>query len=743
MLNFTFKSFFAFGFIVLALLLPLHTVYSQTGAWISQTISQNMSGTWHYGCGETVAALTRQYSRYIYFFDINSSQWSVVDFGSTQTVRNLAVKGNTAIAYTDSLIVGYSGITSQWDTVYYRGAPLDPDPSWSGNPSWGSGENLAWFVTDSVAYIFDSGLGHWQAFAYSIPFTYQSNFGRFWSRGDYAAIILFDSGLNIYYNLAYSLNTHNFNELPDGGYYQDPDWKLDHGFVGHWDNGSIYKIISYSANGNTFSTITLTTAPSMPTQWLDPDNIIERTVFAFSYSEEISHPIYRLHSLGFDTRMGVWTEETWDYNVADWDFHRWECGGGVAMRTIEEHTTGIYTYLVFSGLSGSFGRYTPGIRWDGVLQGRFLGGTVVTDYDTSAIWFHSVESGATYLYPYLDEDVRNSILSEDFVWVNNSIDDHPDSIHAIYFNESQNTVHDLRIPNIRGDHRSTPYLIAFSTYGSNNEVFFYSGIMNNFSMVNFPSPVQPSQINAEGELAAVKTSDYLTIYDAATNSVHTESYSYYLGPSLGAHVAVIRKGDDIFQAYSTMTHQWYEFTIPDGFSSWAASNYLGRCESLVGNDEFYAFNGFNGNLVMLQAAGNPVSGVNTKMGAKTILVVRDSVIYAFDPGAVTKIQPKGGPEVSRQFLLHQNYPNPFNPETTIRFDIPLLGGVRAGLVTLKIYDILGREVKTLLNEPKPAGSYTVHWDSTNDTGQAVASGVYLYQIKAGEYVQTRKMVLMR
>jgi len=99
---------------------------------------------------------------------------------------------------------------------------------------------------------------------------------------------------------------------------------------------------------------------------------------------------------------------------------------------------------------------------------------------------------------------------------------------------------------------------------------------------------------------------------------------------------------------------------------------------------------------MLQAAGNPVSGVNTKMGAKTILVVRDSVIYAFDPGAVTKIQPKGGPEVSRQFLLHQNYPNPFNPETTIRFDIPLLGGVR-----------------------------------------------YLYQIKAGEYVQTRKMVLMR
>jgi len=55
--------------------------------------------------------------------------------------------------------------------------------------------------------------------------------------------------------------------------------------------------------------------------------------------------------------------------------------------------------------------------------------------------------------------------------------------------------------------------------------------------------VQPSQINAEGELAAVKTSDYLTIYDAATNSVHTESYSYYLGPSLGAHFSGLQYDD--------------------------------------------------------------------------------------------------------------------------------------------------------------------------------------------------------
>jgi hypothetical protein len=85
------------------------------------------------------------------------------------------------------------------------------------------------------------------------------------------------------------------------------------------------------------------------------------------------------------------------------------------------------------------------------------------------------------------------------------------------------------------------------------------------------------------------------------------------------------------------------------------------------------------------------------------------------------------------YKLYQNYPNPFNPLTTIRFSIPASGNV-----TLKIYDILGREVKRLLSEFKSTGTYDVSFN-----GDGLASGVYFYQLKAGSFIQTKKMILLR
>ncbi|MDH3252826.1 MAG: T9SS type A sorting domain-containing protein, partial [Ignavibacteria bacterium] len=94
--------------------------------------------------------------------------------------------------------------------------------------------------------------------------------------------------------------------------------------------------------------------------------------------------------------------------------------------------------------------------------------------------------------------------------------------------------------------------------------------------------------------------------------------------------------------------------------------------------------------------------------------------------------------------LEQNYPNPFNPETKIQFSI-----VNTQFTILKVYDLLGREVAVLLNEQKAPGSYEVNFDARlraeNSGGQAagLASGVYLYRLKAGNFVQTRKMILIR
>ncbi len=96
--------------------------------------------------------------------------------------------------------------------------------------------------------------------------------------------------------------------------------------------------------------------------------------------------------------------------------------------------------------------------------------------------------------------------------------------------------------------------------------------------------------------------------------------------------------------------------------------------------------------------------------------------------------------VPNVFQLYQNYPNPFNPSTTIKYSIPSnLNSSKDGtLVTLKIYDLLGREVELLVNEEKSPGFYKVNFNAAN-----LASGIYLYRIKADNFVVTKKMILLK
>ena len=91
-----------------------------------------------------------------------------------------------------------------------------------------------------------------------------------------------------------------------------------------------------------------------------------------------------------------------------------------------------------------------------------------------------------------------------------------------------------------------------------------------------------------------------------------------------------------------------------------------------------------------------------------------------------------------EYNIHQNYPNPFNPVTTLQYNLPV-----NGLVSIIIYNILGKEVKTLVNTTQDAGYKSVNWNATNNYGKPVSAGVYLYQIQAGEFVQTKKMVLLK
>ncbi len=96
------------------------------------------------------------------------------------------------------------------------------------------------------------------------------------------------------------------------------------------------------------------------------------------------------------------------------------------------------------------------------------------------------------------------------------------------------------------------------------------------------------------------------------------------------------------------------------------------------------------------------------------------------------------PLLPETFILHQNFPNPFNPITTLSYDLPKDSEVR-----LAIFDVLGNEVSTLVSSNQKTGFKSVQWDATDSMGRPVSAGIYLYQIQAGEFVQTKKMVLLK
>jgi len=139
--------------------------------------------------------------------------------------------------------------------------------------------------------------------------------------------------------------------------------------------------------------------------------------------------------------------------------------------------------------------------------------------------------------------------------------------------------------------------------------------------------------------------------------------------------------------------------------------------------------------------GSPVNGATVKLTVyahdgtdSTKVTGEDRVLYVnrYDYLSVE------GEGIPTEFALHENYPNPFNPTTTLRFDLPEVSNI-----SLTIYNMLGQKIKTYDMQSTPAGYHTLKWNATNDYGDPVGAGVYLYQLQTKDFVKTRKMVLLK
>ncbi len=108
------------------------------------------------------------------------------------------------------------------------------------------------------------------------------------------------------------------------------------------------------------------------------------------------------------------------------------------------------------------------------------------------------------------------------------------------------------------------------------------------------------------------------------------------------------------------------------------------------------------------------------------------------PKVEIEIRYDGAPGIPLDYLLSQNFPNPFNPSTSVQFTVP-----KEGLVTIKVYDMLGQAVADLYSGNAQAGTYTLNWDGKDSSGKSVSSGNYIYKMVAGEFVQSKKMTFLK
>jgi hypothetical protein len=191
-------------------------------------------------------------------------------------------------------------------------------------------------------------------------------------------------------------------------------------------------------------------------------------------------------------------------------------------------------------------------------------------------------------------------------------------------------------------------------------------------------------------------------------------------------IAIDNSGDVYVTGASTGSGTGYDFAtikyLANGDSGWVM-----RYDGPANDDDAAP-------AIAVDDSGNVyVTGSSTGIGSSDDYC---TIKYVQTPSEVK--DETGSRERPSEFDLSQNYPNPFNPTTKIEFTL-----TKSGFVTLEIYDVLGRKVRILVSEELSSGYKSVIWDGKNDDGESVASGVYFYQLKVGDFSEPKKMLLLK
>ncbi len=309
-------------------------------------------------------------------------------------------------------------------------------------------------------------------------------------------------------------------------------------------------------------------------------------------------------------------------------------------------------------------------------------------------------------------------------------------MRVFFYNGRTNNLQSVDTYKLTSSHAiATPRVYGYSTGGPENDVIFYSEELDSLVLYKAAEAYGSLSVNNFLMVHSISSSA-CAVFDASTAQIYEKNITLSSN-SIGDSLIFGRNGDMELTAYSGITKNWvtkqtdqqlYGFDVGDVIGLGYSMSFAKYWGYSAHNDSFYEL-----------VPGGSFAGPWSFAGGNTAIVIRSDRIYAFSPGSVTAVGEDSNNPVGK-FSLSQNYPNPFNPTTKIGFVIPNVetGHAPSLQAKLVVFDIIGNRVSTLVNEIKQPGTYEVEFDASN-----LSSGVYFYQLKAGDYTSVKKMLLLK
>jgi len=719
----------------------ISTSFSQTPHWASTQLPGPFPMAYHHAIGKTCIIFVDDTSQAVHAFDINLGAWQTSLVPTESNWIRASADGNVAMVYNDSIIVGYSALTSTFSALAYTGILV----ALSGE-EYGCIDNFAFFVTDQLFYVFDAEDAQWRSFAYTPP-AFPVSGGGVRGKEDYIYLDLWITNSSPHTMAAYSSHTKTFAELTEPDLYEFT--QLDHGYTFHRGPSATHDLCGgYSAFTGQFrvKTHSRTISENWPSVY--QEQVSPMVCNLFTANEQVSGNDYRFYLWVFNTMIGDFAEYTffYTYNGSHYVPVKSGSGGQTAYVVIRNVDLADKLELVaYSAATNSFSHFdTPLFYWG--FMSFAAGGSVIDAFDEQTYFLYDVQTHASFSHPVQwTSGILPGVNARGLAnyWsVFAYTEQYEDTVHVFSYNRPNGTMYAFDIAGRASNsvyRGGDLYGLLITELGTPVKTFLYSPIHNAWTERDLTST------SYRGAAGSYFYANYTGLgqtyfYDAQANQEH-----WLPSAQLPAHVLardsmfLMYSNAGKYIGYSMNEHAVREYTVNRlTGQQWGEFVVL----NLDMRYEFLLYDGDNNIFAPLTLT--PLQGIRriSWPGGKTAFVAsQNGYLFAYfpdDPSAVEDADAFNGP---LRYSLSQNYPNPFNPTTTIGFSLP-----SQSFVSLKIFDVMGREVAVLLAEELPAGMYKQEWNAAD-----LSSGVYFYRLEAtttslgqsGSFTKTKKLLLLR